>query len=738
MTGRSTGRSTGRRRMVLIGSVGTVGTVGVIAVLLAASALRLGHSGGVISDGGPTDSPSGSPIGTVAGDGTADGPPDAPLPEVDTDGLVGAIHHAAAAKVDPARLAPGLVPPTNRWFSGLVFGDEPQPVFPLPLSAALTGSGFSLGVPEPVTSAAAIVGPHQPALTVDVAAGGVRVGAYDAASVTVELLGDDGQAGAAVLGRLLLAEGSPFVSLTADESGPGLSMTVDAVFEPTPDGPASATAVISGREWALVVPDGSITDTGGLRLAAGQSATWYPLPDEPGSSSGPSGSAAEVLARAAADQVVGTEVSYGVGEGHARTTIAYRTRTGQPTAVVTMPHHRTGEQPDRDGCGLGSYPSVHGTLELCAGSILTSWAPVIEPAGSLDLSAVPADRRAAVVEQLRLDVVATPAFPSDTYFGGKALYRAATLVALGRELGADDVVAPLREQVEAALREWTEPDGCARRDARCFVYDEAARGVVGLTPSFGSDEFNDHHFHYGYLLAAAGILAADDPALARDLAPVMDLLAQDIAAARPGPWFPQLRVFDVYAGHSWASGTVPFADANNQESSSEAVNAWNGLGLWAQATGQAELVTEATWLASTEAASARTYWTDLDLDDPLYDGFEHQVVSLVWGGKRDYATWFSAEPNAMLGILLIPMGPVSQYLAGDPAGIRERVAEAAPDGYGVQFGDYLLMYLALAGRQDAEQAWQAAAGLPDTAIDDGSSRAYLMAWLAQHAAAATG
>ena len=39
--------------------------------------------------------------------------------------------------------------------------------------------------------------------------------------------------------------------------------------------------------------------------------------------------------------------------------------------------------------------------------------------------------------------------------------------------------------------------------------------MVGLTPSFGSDEYNDHHFHYGYFLYAAGVLAANDPALAK-------------------------------------------------------------------------------------------------------------------------------------------------------------------------------------------------------------------------------
>ncbi len=124
----------------------------------------------------------------------------------------------------------------------------------------------------------------------------------------------------------------------------------------------------------------------------------------------------------------------------------------------------------------------------------------------------------------------------------------------------------------------------------------------------------------------------------------------------------------------------------------------------------------------TEAAAAAAYWTDLDLEDPVYQGYEHTIATLNWGGKRDYATWFSAEPSALLGILLIPMGPFADYLAIDPERMRASIAEAAPGGFGVQFGDYLLMYQALAGPDDARAAWDEAQTLPDDSIDDGSSR----------------
>lgn len=645
----------------------------------------------------------------------APGPATAAMPDVDAAALVQDVEQADVAEIDPVRLADGLAPPTNKWFSGLVFGDVAQPVFPLPLSFGLTADGFALGLPETVTSETSIVGPFTPAVTVAAGATSAQVSAYDAVSVTIDLL--DGKT---VLGQVVVAEGSPFVSYTAAADS---TLTTDATFAAEGDGPAVAT--VGDRDYALVAPDGAVTSDG-VELAEGETATLFAVPDAAGS--GSESDALDTLAAAAAHPVTGTTIEYGVDKDIARTTITYTTDGGDGTVYATMPHQRAGEQPDRT-CDLGSYPSVYGTLELCEGSALTTFVPTVEPARTLDLSDVSDDRKAEIVAQLEKDVAAVEPFPSDTYFGGKALARAATLVALGQQLDADEVVEPLRTEVVDLLTEWTQGAGCEERDARCFQYDDTAKGIVGQTASFGSQEFNDHHFHYGYFLQAAGILAADDPELAKTFAPVLNLLAQDVAAAEGSEQFPVLRTFDPYQGHGWASGTSPFADGNNQESSSEAVNAWNGLALWGQASGQDALATQGTWMLSAEAASAKAYWTNPDLEDPIYEGFDRHVVSLNWGGKRDWSTWFSAEPSAILGIQVLPLGPVGTYLAGDPERIRANIAEAAPDGYDVMFGDYLLMYAGLAGEEDAAQAYEDAAALPEERIDDGNSRSYLMAWL---------
>ncbi|MGN8245737.1 glycosyl hydrolase [Cellulomonas soli] len=650
-------------------------------------------------------------------------PPDARPPVLDAAALVDAVEHGSPGDLGPMRLADGMVPPTNRWFSGLVFGPAPQPVFALPGSFALTDAGWSLGLPVPVVSDAAVVGPHVPAVTLDVGAATSRVVAYDTASVTLEPLDASGEP----LGRLVLAEGSPFVAFTAAGD---LTLRSDVAFAGTGTADDPATAHVAGRTWALVAtgPAGAVSGQQ-VALAAGQSATVYPLPDDADQR------ALDRLAQAAADPVTATALTYGVSElgvadGVARTTLRYTTARGTPTVVAAMPHHvagGVGGTGQASECDLGTYPSVYGTLTLCPGTDLVTRVPALTPTAAPDIAQVDGPTRAALADQLRADVATTSAYPSDTYFGGKALYRSAMLVTLGRALGEDEAVAALSERVVGALREWTEPDGCRTRAARCFLYDETARGVVGLTPSFGSEEFNDHHFHYGYLLGAAGLMAADDPDLAADLAPVMDLLALDIAAGEPSAWFPALRVLDVYRGHSWASGTSPFADGNNQESTAEAISAWNGLGLWARASGQDDLATQAAWMLSTEAFSARAYWTEPDLGWLVDEGFGHRILAMSWGAKRDYATWFSAQPSAMLGIQLLPMPAVDGLFAADAEQVRSAVAEAAPAGFDVQFGDYLVMYLALV---DPHAAATAAADLPDTAIDDADSRTYLLAWLA--------
>ena len=606
------------------------------------------------------------------------------------------------------RLADDLVPPTNTWFSGLVFNEQPLPVFPQPLSFGLTGTGFEFGVPTVTTAPGAITGGFTPHVGVDARTDSQLLTAYDGVSVTVTGL-TDGQP----TGRVTITRGSPVVGYHAEVDH---DLALRAFAEPLGDG--TWLSDFGGQRYALAAPDGEVSEDGlTLSLPANASATWVAVP---------TGADAAELA-SLATPITGVSTSY----SGTTTTLDYATATDEPALVGVLPHQAAGLERPGD-CSLGTFTTVYGELALCSTSSLRWSVEPVEPAASLDLSTLDAPELEELAAQVREDVASTPAIPADTYFGGKALARLATLLQLARDLELDDVAAEATDTLATELRLWMEPDGCAQRDERCFVYDPELRGMVGLPAAFGSDEFNDHHFHYGYFLFAAGVLAADDRALADELAPVMTLLAADIASGGSSPQFPNRRPFDAYSGHSWASGFSPFADGNNQESSSEAVAAWNGLALWAQAVDDDPLEQEARWMLAAEAESAMRYWLDFDAAAAPYAGFDRSVVGIVWDGKRDYGTWFSAEPSAILGIQLLPMQPVAGYLAADPARILGAVDEASPGGEPGQFADYLLMYRALAGPDAAAAALDEARSLPADRIDDGNSRSYLLAWILSH------
>ncbi|MCE3552610.1 hypothetical protein LWC33_14225 [Pseudonocardia sp. RS11V-5] len=631
--------------------------------------------------------------------GSAPAPPDQPdRSDPALAAAVAALPQRSVGSAPAMRLAAGLVPPTNRWFSGLVFPAAPQPVFPLPLSVGVRDDGVAIGLPDVTSTTKTIFGSHRPAVDMRLGTARMLVVRYDDLTVTVAFLDGSG----AERGRMLLARGSPYVRYTATTEQ---RITLD----PAPQ--AGGTVESLGQRYGFVAGDGAEAAGDGVQLPAGGWVTLFAVP--------PGGDAA-LLAGHADVAVLGGEVTQRIVGDRVVTTLDYRTDGGD-TLVGAMPL-----QDAAPGCTAGTYPTIYGPLSLCAGTALTVSDPLVEPSDGLDLSALSDADRATVAAAVRADAATTSFTASDTYAAGKELARAANLLRLAEQLGLAGTADRLRAALAAELRRWAEPDGCAHRDTHCFVYDPVLRGVVGLAVAFGSEQFNDHQFHYGYFLYAAAVAARDDPGLAAALAPVMDLLAADIGAGRRSAEFPRSRAFDEYAGHSWASGFSPFADGNNQESSSEAVAAYNGLALWEQVRGDEPARERAVALLSREAAAATRYYVAPPLRSAEFDGFAHRVVAINWGGKRDYATWFSPAPGAVLGIQLIPMAPVAGYLAGDTGRIRADVAEAAPAGFDVPLGDYLLMYLALA---DPAAARAAAQDLPASAIDAGNSRAYLLAWI---------
>ena len=105
---------------------------------------------------------------------------------------------------------------------------------------------------------------------------------------------------------------------------------------------------------------------------------------------------------------------------------------------------------------------------------------------------------------------------ADTYWAGKGLGRAARIAEIADQVGETPRCGTRRWRRSAStLTDWfTASPG---KSEQLFYYDKNWGTLIGYPASYGSDqELNDHHFHYGYFIAAAATLARFDPDLGVD------------------------------------------------------------------------------------------------------------------------------------------------------------------------------------------------------------------------------
>lgn len=617
------------------------------------------------------------------------------------------------SNIDTSHLATNLLPPTNHWFTGAALQHDPKPIFPLPLKFAPSDTDFIWDMPKVTANSKLIQAvDNLPVRVVPQGAHNYQVTRYDETSVDLTYYAPDKQA----LATVTIVAGSPYIYLLS-QSDVSLEIS-SAGSKPAHNG----STVVYGSASAV------------MTLAPFQGATVTNVSDTSASIRAPKGSFVTLFASAntedaarlsanAPHRVVGTTVSARQDGQDYVTTIAYKTADQKSTWYARLPHQ--GGNPSGP-----AYDTICGRVKLEEGNSLEYHTKAVDLKPQLDLSALSADEKQLLIATLTQDVAHEDPYPADTYFGGKMLYRDAQLLTLATQLGQTSIAAQLQARIHTELSVRFTPNPSTDRS---FYYDSRAHGIVGVTPAFGSESFNDHHFHYGYFLYAAAVLAQYDTGFKAQYGDQVNLLVADIANGVTDANFLKDRMYDPYFGHSWASGDSPFADGNNQESSSEAINAWVGMGLWAKEVGDTTMPARAGWLLSGETAGAGAYWLNFDSKSYPYNaGYGKQIVSLNWGAKRDYATFFSASPKAILGIQLIPMSPTaSSYLGQFTSKIPGQLQEArSGQAQGQQFDDYLLMYQALQG--SGTSLIEQAKVLPDAAIDNANSRTYLYAWLLSH------
>ncbi|XP_050228453.1 glucan endo-1,3-beta-D-glucosidase ARB_01444 [Mercurialis annua] len=384
------------------------------------------------------------------------------------------------------------------------------------------------------------------------------------------------------------------------------------------------------------------------------------------------------------------------------------------------------------------YKSIDGDL---VGVIGDSWLLKSDPISVTwhSIHGVKEDSCAEIVDSLCKDVESLDSSAiatTSSYFYGKLVARAARFALIAEELGFLDVIPKIKKYLKETIEPWL--DGTFSGNG--FLYDNKWGGIVtkqGSTDSgadFGFGVYNDHHFHIGYFLYGIAVLAKFDPVWGRKYRPQAYTLVADFMnlGRRSNSKYPRLRCFDLYKLHSWAGGLTEFADGRNQESTSEAVNAYYSAALLGLAYGDTHLVALGSMLTAMEIHSAQTWWHIKENDNLYTEDFtrENRVVGVLWNNKRDSALWFAPPEwkECRLGIQLLPLLPISEALFSDVGFVRELVNWTLPalarEGVGEGWKGFVY---ALEGIIDKESALEKVRSLKGH--DDGNSLTNLLWWI---------
>ncbi|MFE3738705.1 glycosyl hydrolase [Streptomyces sp. NPDC059134] len=617
--------------------------------------------------------------------------------------------------------------PTNDWWSSLAFqryGDNPYstPMYGHPLTYQATSGGLEVGYP----TTPAIVGEgrqyeyaHKADLTLGLTGlNSPDTKADDWSDWTVTPYWSDG---ARTL-RTTIGHGLPYVY--AKGSGGDARITTAAAPTVFADDGNVLGITVAGHHYALFAPGGSDWSVAGSTITAGLGAKdYFSLAVLP------STDALATYRKYAYSFVTGSEVSWSGGAGTVKATYRLTTEPQEGTETGTLQAlYRHQWLHTTDALTPYTYVSPRGTMKVREAASFTT-----SQQSSGVLPALPA---ADGVDRARLkgylDEAANAADPfsgaTDTYWTGKALGRLAQLVPVADQIGESATRDKLLGLLKGRLEEWFTAGGASE-----FSYDKQWKTLIGYPASYGSDtELNDHHFHYSYYVYAAAIVAQYDQAWAADAAwgSMVKTLVRDTAnPSRTDTAFPFLRGFDVYAGHSWASGHQGFAAGNNQESSSESTNLSAALVLWGSATGDAELRDLGSYLLATESEAIAQYWFDAD-QEVFPSSFGHDTVGMVWGSGGAYSTWWTANPEEIHGINVLPVTGGSLHLAREKEAIRRNLAEMERENGGpaVEWRDILWEFEALADPSSAKAKWDA--GGADYTPEAGESKAHTYHWIA--------
>ncbi|KAL3629527.1 hypothetical protein CASFOL_026749 [Castilleja foliolosa] len=388
------------------------------------------------------------------------------------------------------------------------------------------------------------------------------------------------------------------------------------------------------------------------------------------------------------------------------------------------------------------YDGIDGEL---VGVVGNSWILKIDPVSVTwhSIKGVEEESHSEIIQALVKDVDALNSSAISTpssYFYGKLVARAARLALIAEEVSYLEVIPTIKKFLKDTIEPWLE----GTFSANGFLYDPKWGGIVtkqgSLDPGadFGFGIYNDHHYHLGYFIYGISVLAKLDPAWGRKYRPQSYAMMADYMnlRRRGDSHYTSLRCFDFWKLHSWAGGLTEFGDGRNQESTSEAVNAYYSAALMGLAYGDSHLVSIGSTILAFEIKAAQTWWhvkKDINNNNSLYpEEFtrDNRVVSVLWANKRDSGLWFAPADwkECRLGIQLLPLLPISEVLFSDVGFVKAVVEWTWPalgrEGVGEGWKGFVY---ALQGVYDKNGALGNIGKL--NGHDDGNSLTNLLWWV---------
>jgi endoglucanase Acf2 len=649
--------------------------------------------------------------------------------------------------------APAGPVPTNDWWSSLVYKkfdcaySENLHAHPISYDTTSAGLGFSYNTTPQISGSATGVGEYHYIYIEDFTAGVTGLNAPRSlvdgwTDWTVTPYWSDGTRTM----KATIGHGLPFAYFQV--TGGNAQITAKSTPTVWSNSGGRIGYTVAGKDYVAYAPTGATWTVNGTIITSTLAGKGYfsiaALPTTPSTSLADKTALATSYGTYAHNHVTNTRVSYSYNQATSRlnTTYAYTTTAREGSGVGTViglyPHQwraLTGSTPIPQ-----TYVTARGAMKTIVGASSYSTSAVYQ--GVLPEVPAVADSSGADLATLNSYLDQVKGNPvnvtkNDTYWTGKALGIGARIAEISDQLGNTAARDTALGAIRTVLTDWfTASPGKAER---LFYYDQKWGTLIGYPASYGSDaELNDHHFHYGYFIAAAATLAKFDPVWASNAkyGGMVDLLIRDANNYdRNDNRFPYLRDFDIYAGHDWAAGHGAFFAGNNQESSSEGMNFANGLIQWGQATGNTAIRDAGIFIFTTQDAAIQEYWFDTR-NENFPTQFQHGTVGMVWGDGGAYSTWFASAPEQIHGINMLPVTGGHFYMGNDPAYVRRNYAEMVTNAghEPALWQDIAWQYLALGDGDAALAKFRANSGYNP---EEGETKAHTFHWIRNLAALGT-